>query len=359
MDLQLRGKTALVTGASAGIGRGIALALAGEGARLAVTARRHDKLNQLADDVVAAGGTRPLIIEQDMMAADAAGRVASAALAGLGSVGILVNNAGGSRSFTELHVGEAAWREAMTLNFERATPAGRGSDRRHDRARLGPHRQHHRQERTRSHQRRVLRQSGHAQLGQGSVAAWSGSHGITVNCIAAGTHPFRADPAQLHARIPAVAERARDPGGRYGEPRGDRRPGVLPRQPARELHQRHRHTGRRRPAALSILIFEKARHDDAPSPRLCCHRVGGAARRRARAIELAAPIDPLRRAVCAGRHFGDRGAHGGRRVDAPARPDRRSSRTRLAAPACRRCRRWPRPRPTATRSSSGMSARSP
>ena len=44
--------------------------------------------------------------------------------------------------------------------------------------------------------------------------------------------------------------------------------------------------------------------------------------RRARAIELAAPIDPLRRAVCAGRHFGDRGAHGGQRVDAPARPDR-------------------------------------
>jgi 3-oxoacyl-[acyl-carrier protein] reductase len=124
MDLQLRGKTALVTGASAGIGRGIALALAGEGVRLAVSARRRGKLDELADEVVAAGGTRPLIIEQDMMAGEAAARVASAALAGLGSVDILVNNAGGSRSFNELHVGEAAWAEAMTLNFERPRQLG-------------------------------------------------------------------------------------------------------------------------------------------------------------------------------------------------------------------------------------------
>jgi len=124
MDLQLRGKTALVSGASAGIGRSIALALAAEGARLAVTARRSDRLAELADGVVAAGGVRPLVIEQDMMARDAAARIAGAALGGLGSVDILVNNAGGSRSFTELHAGEAAWAEAMTLNFERPRQIG-------------------------------------------------------------------------------------------------------------------------------------------------------------------------------------------------------------------------------------------
>ena len=55
MDLQLKDKTALVTGASVGIGRGIALALAAEGVRLAITARRMDKLREVADELVALG----------------------------------------------------------------------------------------------------------------------------------------------------------------------------------------------------------------------------------------------------------------------------------------------------------------
>jgi 3-oxoacyl-[acyl-carrier protein] reductase len=119
MDLQLSGRSALVTGASAGIGRAIALALAGEGVRLAITARRVDKLRELSDRIVADGGAKPVPIEQDMLADDAARRIADAAVDGLGGVDILVNNAGGSRSFKELHVGEAQWQEAMTLNFHR------------------------------------------------------------------------------------------------------------------------------------------------------------------------------------------------------------------------------------------------
>ena len=119
MDLQLRDKTALVTGASVGIGRGIAKALAAEGARVAVSARRTALLDELADEIVAAGGHRPVVIESDLYADDAAEKLAAAAIARLGSVDILVNNAGGSRSFSELHVGEDRWREAMTLNFDR------------------------------------------------------------------------------------------------------------------------------------------------------------------------------------------------------------------------------------------------
>jgi len=119
MDLQLQDKTALVTGASVGIGRAIALALAAEGVRLAITARRMDKLCELGAEIVAAGGLAPLLIEQDMYAADAAQRLAQAALAGLGRVDILVNNAGGSRSFKDLHVSEEQWQEALTLNFHR------------------------------------------------------------------------------------------------------------------------------------------------------------------------------------------------------------------------------------------------
>ncbi len=119
MDLRLAGRTALVTGASAGIGRGIAKALAGEGVRVAITARRIERLRELAVEIRAGGGAEPVLIEQDMYAEDAARRIADAALAGLGQVDILVNNAGGSRAFKDLHVSEAQWQEAMTLNFHR------------------------------------------------------------------------------------------------------------------------------------------------------------------------------------------------------------------------------------------------
>ena len=119
MDLNLQGRRALVTGASVGIGRGIARALAAEGVRVAATARRIDKLYELAAEILAAGGAEPVLIEQDLAAEDAAARIAASALSGLGGVDILVNNAGGSRSFNELHVSEAQWHEAMTLNFHR------------------------------------------------------------------------------------------------------------------------------------------------------------------------------------------------------------------------------------------------
>lgn len=119
MDLQLKGKTALVTGASVGIGRGIAKALAAEGVRVAVSARRLEKLNELSAEIIAAGGAAPVVIESDLYAEDAASKLALAAVAGLGHVDILINNAGGSRSFKDLHVSEEQWQEAMTLNFHR------------------------------------------------------------------------------------------------------------------------------------------------------------------------------------------------------------------------------------------------
>jgi 3-oxoacyl-[acyl-carrier protein] reductase len=119
MDLKLADKTALVTGASTGIGRGIALALAAEGVRLAIAARRVNLLEELATQIVERGGQRPVVIGCDLYAEDASKTLAAAAVQGLGHVDILVNNAGGSRSFTDLHVSEDRWQEAMTLNFHR------------------------------------------------------------------------------------------------------------------------------------------------------------------------------------------------------------------------------------------------
>lgn len=118
MDLAIAGKAALVTGASIGIGRGIALALAGEGVRLAITARRGELLEEAAAEIVRRGGEQPAVIVQDFMREDAPQAIAQAALQALGAIDILINNAGGSRRFT-LDSGEEQWNEAMTLNFTR------------------------------------------------------------------------------------------------------------------------------------------------------------------------------------------------------------------------------------------------
>lgn len=118
MDLDLKGRTALVTGASMGIGRGIAEALAGEGVRLAIAARRGNLLEEVYDKIVANGGHKPVLIVQDVLADDAAEKTAKAAIEGLGSVDILINNAGGSRHFGK-DATEEQWNEAMTLNFTR------------------------------------------------------------------------------------------------------------------------------------------------------------------------------------------------------------------------------------------------
>jgi 3-oxoacyl-[acyl-carrier protein] reductase len=119
MDLQLSDKTALVTGASTGIGRGIALALAAEGVQLAIAARRVNLLEELAREIAERGGKAPVVIGCDLYEDDASARLAGSAIQGLGHVDILVNNAGGSRSFKDLHVSEDRWQEAITLNFHR------------------------------------------------------------------------------------------------------------------------------------------------------------------------------------------------------------------------------------------------
>src|SRR3954466_5974418 len=119
MDLELRGRTALVTGASMGIGRAIATTLAREGVRLAVMARRRNLLEELEKEI----GAKLVIIECDLLKPDSGAKIRDAALAGLGSVDILVNSAGGSRRFT-LEAAYAQWDEALTLNCARPRQLG-------------------------------------------------------------------------------------------------------------------------------------------------------------------------------------------------------------------------------------------
>ncbi|MPZ45599.1 MAG: SDR family oxidoreductase [Betaproteobacteria bacterium] len=118
MELRLKNKTALVTGASMGIGRAIAQGLAEEGVRICITARREQLLRELAGEIVALGGPAPHVVVADIMDSDAPQRVAKEALAGLGHVDILINCAGGSRPLP-INAPEETWDEAMTLNFTR------------------------------------------------------------------------------------------------------------------------------------------------------------------------------------------------------------------------------------------------
>jgi 3-oxoacyl-[acyl-carrier protein] reductase len=118
METNLKGKTALVTGASAGIGRACAKALALEGTLVAIVARRGELLEQLSEEIVAAGGTKPTVIVADIMQADAPAQITAAARQALGHIQILVNCAGGSRQLPIVGA-DNQWDEGLMLNFTR------------------------------------------------------------------------------------------------------------------------------------------------------------------------------------------------------------------------------------------------
>jgi len=118
MDFQLTGKTALVTGASRGIGRAVALGLAREGVKLAVAARRVNLLEELSREIASAKGAEPLIIASDLYQEGSAEQLAAEAEKGLGRVDILVNAAGGSRPFP-FEATKSQWAEGLLVNFIR------------------------------------------------------------------------------------------------------------------------------------------------------------------------------------------------------------------------------------------------
>jgi NAD(P)-dependent dehydrogenase (short-subunit alcohol dehydrogenase family) len=117
MDLQLKGKTALVTGGSEGIGRGIARALAREGVDVAICARRKDKLEAAATEIAKETARKIIAIPADLTNdADAKNFVEKSHQA-LGRIDILVNNAGSAPGGIIEHLSEADWAQALQLKF--------------------------------------------------------------------------------------------------------------------------------------------------------------------------------------------------------------------------------------------------
>jgi 3-oxoacyl-[acyl-carrier protein] reductase len=217
MDLQLENRTALVTGASRGIGRAIALGLAREGAHVALAARRVNLLQEVAQEITRAGGKPPVILEADLYNPETPGRVAAAAKQQLGRVDILVNAAGGTRQIP-FEAPVEVWEEGMMVNFFRLRELTHA---------VIPGMIEHRWGRiiniTGSSEPRGLNVANSAKA---AVHAWSKAlsrqmarHGITLNSI----QPGRIMSEQILRLHPTEENRKRFaeeniPAGRFGEP---------------------------------------------------------------------------------------------------------------------------------------------
>ena len=115
MDFQLRGRVALVNAASRGLGRGIAEALAAEGARLVIASRDQAAIRQAAREIAAEHGAEVVPVAADVRAADTAGHLVTAAVERFGGLDILVNNSGGPPGGRFTDFDDAAWQDAFDL----------------------------------------------------------------------------------------------------------------------------------------------------------------------------------------------------------------------------------------------------
>lgn len=112
----LQGRVALVTGASQGIGRAVALMLAERGAKVALCARNEAKLAEVAAEIAAAGGTAQAFV-LDLSSEDSIKECAKTVIAQLGKVDILVNNAGITRDILSLRMKRKDWDDVLTTNL--------------------------------------------------------------------------------------------------------------------------------------------------------------------------------------------------------------------------------------------------
>lgn len=113
----LAGEVALVTGASSGLGARFAQVLAANGAKVALIARRKDRLDALSERIAADGGAA-IAIEADVLDRAAMLRAFDQTEAAFGTVTILVNNAGAAQSVRALEMSEEEWRRILSLDLD-------------------------------------------------------------------------------------------------------------------------------------------------------------------------------------------------------------------------------------------------
>ena len=116
IQVDLSGKTALVTGASRGIGKSIALALAAAGAKVALVARGEAKLAEVAGEITAAGGTAA-VYPCDVTDSAASAKVIETMVADWGQIDILVNNAGITKDTLIPRMSDEEWDDVIATNL--------------------------------------------------------------------------------------------------------------------------------------------------------------------------------------------------------------------------------------------------
>lgn len=117
MEIRLDRKSALITGGSQGLGKGIALKFAEAGADVAIIARGQDLLDTAKGEIEAIGGGRVVAISCDLMDATATSEAFARAGAELGKIDILINNAGTSKSGRFLDITDQEWHDDFELKL--------------------------------------------------------------------------------------------------------------------------------------------------------------------------------------------------------------------------------------------------
>ena len=120
MDLNLKNKTAIVTGSSRGIGKKISEALAKEGANIVVTATNLDKASQVAEELKSSYNIETLALQHDAKSSESCKEVIAKTIEKFNSIDILVNNAGITKDMLVIQMDDSAWNDVISTNLSGA-----------------------------------------------------------------------------------------------------------------------------------------------------------------------------------------------------------------------------------------------
>ena len=137
MDLNLKNKTAIITGSSRGIGKKIAETLANEGVNVVITATNLDKASKIAEEIKSSYNVETLGLEHDAKSSESCKDVIAKTIEKFGSIDILVNNAGITKDMLVIQMDDNAWNDVLSTNLSGAFYTSREAAKNMLRARKG------------------------------------------------------------------------------------------------------------------------------------------------------------------------------------------------------------------------------